>query len=270
MKDIRIAVVVTHSHVGDTSGNLKRTASWIKAAASHGAALVCFPELNLTGYFSGPDIRKYAEPIPGPASDFVTDIARKNNINVLAGMAESESMGRIYATHIVAQPDGTFHTYRKLHLGPPEKAVFSPGDHVPLFECQRFRFGVQLCYDAHFPELSTRMAIDGADALFMPHASPGPNPMQKQASWMRHLLARAYDNGLFIIACNPCGENGKGLAFPGVGMVIDPLGNVMQSYTGDEEHLLIADLNAEILKSVRQHKMRYFLPNRRPELYNLQ
>jgi predicted amidohydrolase len=87
---------------------------------------------------------------------------------------------------------------------------------------------------------------------------------------MRHLPARAYDNGLFLIACNPCGENGKGLAFPGVGMVIDPLGNVMQSYTGDEEHLLIADLNAEMLRSVRQHKMRYFLPNRRPELYNLQ
>jgi N-carbamoylputrescine amidase len=269
MKDIRIAVVVTHSHVGDTAGDLKRTASWIKAAARQGAAIICFPELNLTGYFSGPGIQKYAEPIPGPASDFVTDIARKNNITVLAGMAESDSMGRIYATHIVVQPDGTFGVYRKLHLGPPERGAFTPGGHTPLFDIEGFRFGVQLCYDAHFPELSTRMAIDGADAIFMPHASPGPNPKQKQASWMRHLPARAYDNGVFVIACNPCGDNGKGLHFPGVAVVLDPLGNLINSYIGESEHMIIADLKAETLQNIRHHKMRYFLPNRRPEIYKL-
>jgi N-carbamoylputrescine amidase len=267
MKDIRIAVAVTHSHVGDTIGNLKRTVTWSKDAASHGAAIVCFPELNLSGYFSGPGIQKYAEPIPGPSSDFVADIAQKNNITVLAGMAESDSMGRIYATHIVVQPDGTLGGYRKLHLGPPEKEVFTPGNHIPLFELEGFKFGVQLCYDAHFPELSTRMAIDGADAIFIPHASPGTDPKLKLASWMRHLPARAYDNGLFVIACNPCGENAKGLTFPGVAVVISPLGNVLQAHTGDEDHMLITDLKADTLNSVRRHKMRYFLPNRRPELY---
>jgi predicted amidohydrolase len=267
MKNTRVAVAVTCSRVGDTAGNLKRTAIWIKAAADHGAAIVCFPELNLTGYFSGPGIRQYAETIPGDISSFIQDIARKNNITILAGLAEIDGMGRIYATHIVVQPDGTFHTYRKLHLGPPEKEVFTPGDHTPLFEIIGFRFGVQLCYDAHFPELSTRMAIDGADAIFIPHASPGPNPKQKQASWMRHLPARAYDNGLFIIACNPCGDNGKGLNFPGVALVLDPLGKAIKSYAGDTEHMIIVDLKAETLASVRNHKMRYFLPNRRPGLY---
>jgi predicted amidohydrolase len=271
MKDLRIAVVVAHSRIGDTPGNLKRTAVWSKAAADKNAAIVCFPELNLTGYSSKPDIRQYAESVPGATSSFIQDIARKNHIIVLAGMAEIDDQGRIYATHLSVQPNGTVGAYRKLHLGPPEKDVFTPGDQIPLFEIEGFKFGVQLCYDAHFPELSTRMAIDGADAIFIPHASPNTtDPRQKLASWMRHLPARAFDNGLFIIACNPCGDNGKGLDFPGVAVILDPLGNVIDSYTGDKEYMIIADLNTQTLNNVRQHKMRYFLPNRRPELYKLE
>jgi N-carbamoylputrescine amidase len=267
MKDIRIGVAVIRSRIGYTAGNLKRTAVFAKAAAEQDASLVCFPELNITGYSSGQGIEKYAETIPGHSSSFVQDIARKNHITILAGMAESDSMGRIYATHLVVQPDGTFGVYRKLHLGPPEKQVFTPGDHTPLFDIKGFKFGIQLCYDAHFPELSTRMALDGADAVFMPHASPGPDSGLKMDSWMRHLPARAYDNGMFVIACNPCGENGKGLNFPGIALVLDPLGKAIKSYAGDTEHMIIVDLKAETLASVRNHKMRYFLPNRRPELY---
>jgi predicted amidohydrolase len=267
MKDIRIAVGVTHSRIGDTPGNLKRTAIFSKAAAEQGASIVCFSELNLTGYFSGTAILQYAEAIPGETSSYVQDIARKNNITLLAGMAEIDGQENIYATHLAVKPDGTFAAYRKLHLGPPEKATFNPGEKVPLFEIPGFKFGIQLCYDAHFPELSTRMAMDGADAVFMPHASPGPDSGLKMDSWMRHLPARAYDNGMFVIACNPCGDNGRGLAFPGVALAIDPLGRIIQSYTGDYEHLMIVDLKSEMLDSVRNHKMRYFLPNRRPEIY---
>jgi predicted amidohydrolase len=268
MRDIRIAVVVAQFRLGDTPGNLKQISTWSKMAAEQGASIVCFPELNLTGYFSGSGIRKYAEKIPGMSSVFVQNLARKNNITILAGIAEIDDKEEVYAVHLVVKPDGTVRTYRKLHLGPPEKEVFTPGDHIPLFEMDGFKFGVQLCYDAHFPELSTRMAVEGADVIFIPHASPGADPGLKLASWMRHLPARAFDNGLFIIACNPCGENGKGLTFPGVAVVLDPLGNVLQSYTGDEEHMIIADLKKETLNSVRQHKMRYFLPNRRPDLYS--
>lgn len=267
MKDIRIAIAVTCSRLGDTIGNLKQTAILSKSAAEKGAAIICFPELNITGYFSGLGIRQYAEPIPGHISSFIHDIARKNNITILSGMAESDSMGRIFATHLVAKPDGTCSLYRKTHLGPPEHDVFTPGDSIPIFEVQDFKFGVQLCYDAHFPELSTRMAVKGVDAVFIPHASPGTDPKQKQASWMRHLPARAFDNGIFVIACNQCGGNGKGINFPGVALVLGPDGNIIHAYAKDEEHLLITELKAETLDNVRQHKMRYFLPNRRPEIY---
>ena len=70
-----------------------------------------------------------------------------------------------------------------------------------------------------------------------------------------------------FIAARECGENGKGQNFPGVGIVIGPSGEVIQSYSGDDEYMIIADLKSDALNDVRSHKMKYFLPNRRPEIY---
>jgi len=145
--------------------------------------------------------------------------------------------------------------------------VFKPGNRISLFETHGIKFGIQLCYDAHFPELATRMAVDGADVIFMPHASPRGTPQEKLDSWMRHLSARAFDNGVFIVACNQVGGNQKGLEFPGLAVVVGPSGNILTEKTTGRESMLVTDLKADDLSDVRDHKMRYFLPNRRPELY---
>lgn len=87
---------------------------------------------------------------------------------------------------------------------------------------------------------------------------------------MRHLPARAYDNSVFILAWNLVGENGEGLTFPGLAMAIGPSGDVIASSISDhEEKMLVVHLKADELDRVRGHRMRYFLPNRRPELYKL-
>jgi N-carbamoylputrescine amidase len=83
---------------------------------------------------------------------------------------------------------------------------------------------------------------------------------------MRHLPARAYDNGVFIVACNQTGANGAGMAFPGVAVAIGPDGRVLAERTDIREGLLIADLRAEELAAVRRHPMRYFLPRRRSDI----
>jgi N-carbamoylputrescine amidase len=111
------------------------------------------------------------------------------------------------------------------------------------------------------------MALDGAHAIFIPHASPRGLPREKFDSWMRHLSARAFDNGIYIVACNQTGDNGQGLFFPGVAVVIDPSGKVMARRLEGEEGLLFADLTGEGLSRVQGHRMRYFLPNRRDDLY---
>ena len=84
---------------------------------------------------------------------------------------------------------------------------------------------------------------------------------------MRHLTARAFDNSVFIVACNQVGENQKGLDFPGLAVIVGPSGKILAKDTTGREGMLVADLKSDDLAAVRDHRMRYFLPNRRPELY---
>jgi N-carbamoylputrescine amidase len=267
MNDIRIAVVIFNSPINQARQNLDSMIPWIKASKKQGVHLICFPELNITGYSSHPDIKKSAEQVPGPISRCLEQVAREYQIAILAGMAEKDENDRIFASHLVITPNGIAGVYRKLHIAPPEYGIFTPGRKVPLFEVQGVKLGVQLCYDAHFPELSTRMAVDGADIIFMPHASPRGTPPEKLVSWLRHLTARAFDNSVFIVACNQSGDNQNGLDFPGIAMVIGPSGDVLQDNISGKEAMIVADLKADVLAAVRGHRMRYFLPNRRPELY---
>jgi N-carbamoylputrescine amidase len=269
MKNIRIAAVIFNSIVNEVDSNLKRMAPLIEQAKDRGAELICFPELNVTGYSTKASIEDAAEPIPGPISRCLQQMAREFQMAILAGMAQKGDSGRIFAGHLVVSPQKVLGVYQKVHIAPPESKIFAAGSAIPLFAVAGINLGIQLCYDAHFPELSTRMAVDGADVIFMPHASPRGTPSQKLRSWLRHLTARAFDNGVFIVACNQTGDNQNGLKFPGVAVVIEPSGEIIDKDISGREGFIIADLKADRLNAVRGHRMRYFLPNRRPEIYSV-
>jgi len=119
----------------------------------------------------------------------------------------------------------------------------------------------------HFPELTTAMALKHADIVFIPHASPRGNSQDKYNSWIRHLRARAYDNALYIAACNQTGDNLKGLLFPGISLFIGPDGKVIYKSTEQKEGVHIIEIKRFALDQIRSHKMRYFLPNRRNDLF---
>ena len=267
MKDIRIAAVVMNSPLDQTSQNLEHMNQWVMTAKKEGAALVCFPEMNVSGYSVKPEIKDSAESVPGPVTRVLLELAEHEDIVILAGMAEKDESEHIFASHLVAQPGGKLGVYRKLHIAPPEQNIYSPAQDIPLFSVQGIKFGIQLCYDAHFPELSSHMALNGADIIFMPHASPRGTPEDKLNSWRRHLPARAFDNSLFVVACNQTGDNASGLKFPGVALVLGPSGEILEKRVNDKEGMLVADLKADDLARVRNHRMRYFLPNRRSDLF---
>ncbi len=267
MMSVRIAAVVFNSPRGTARANLDRMEDWVAGARAHGAAIVCFPELNITGYGTDAGVQEEAEPVPGPLTERLGAMAARHGLVILAGLAEQAEGGRICASHLAVAPAGLLGRYRKLHIAPPEQPVFSAGDRVPIFEACGIRFGIQLCYDAHFPELSTRMAIEGADVIFMPHASPRGTP----------------DGKTIVVDAAPAGAGlrQRGLhrrlqpdrrptaaasVSRAIAMVIGPDGRVMAETTAGTEGLLIADLKAEELAAVRQHPMRYFLPHRRSDL----
>lgn len=270
MNDIRIASVVCRCPVGQVQHNLERTRYWTREARKQAASLVCFPEMNLTGYSNRDEIERFTLSAQGREIDTLIRLAAHEHTAILVGFAEKDEAGTIFASHMVITPQGRTGLYRKVHLAPPETDQFSPGETLPVFHWSGVRFGIQLCYDAHFPELSTRMAEAHADVIFFPHASPRGQAAIKHQSWMRHLPARAFDNGLFVVACNQTGDNQNGLTFPGNAVVLSPSGEVIKTRLSGKSGMLVTDLTADRIRHVRDHRMRYFLPNRRPGLYGRQ
>lgn len=255
------------SELGKPEVNLARMGFFVRKASSSGVHIICFPEACVTGYGVDPSIVDHALMIPGKETDVIVKLAKDCEITILAGMIEKASKGSLYITHAVVSPDGKIGIYRKIHLAPPERRIFKPGADLPLFKASGVTFGVGLCYDGHFPELCTILALKGAEVLFFPHASPRGSPEQKMARWMRYLPARSYDNGLFLVACNQTGRQRYGLSFPGVGLIIDPKGRIIARSTGWRERMITAWLRGDLLKKVRTHSMSHFLANRRPEVY---
>lgn len=270
MKDTTIALAVQNCIPGQVESNLAACIEFCGKAADAGADIVLFPEMNLTGYCSGKELADIATPLSETICSRLSKTAETTNITLAAGLAHLEKGGnrhRIYASQVVAFPDGRISVYKKIHAAPPEKELLSTGNQISLFHTNTVTFGIQLCYDGHFPELSTRMALDGADLIMMPHASPRGSAEEKFDSWMRHLRARAFDNSVFIAAVNQVGSNGMGLDFPGVAVVLGPDGNILAKSTGKSETLLVAKLEKNQLENIRNHTMKYFLPNRRGDLY---
>ncbi|MBN2539404.1 MAG: nitrilase [Deltaproteobacteria bacterium] len=257
------------SEFGRIEKNMQRMDSFARMAAFKGARMICFPELSITGYSIREDLQPYAEPVPGPISDHLIKIAKENGLVVLAGMLERSNAGAPYISQIVTGPSGIIGVYRKTHLSPLEKNVCQPGQEVQSFTCDTITFGIQLCYESHFPELSTILSLQGADIIFFPYASPNKKPDEKKNSWLRTLPARAFDNSVFVVACNQAGKNGAGLSFPGVILILDPSGKIRCQYTGNGEKMIIEELKGGDLKTIRSDEMQNFTQHRRPELYGM-
>lgn len=264
MQNIRVTLVIQNCPVNRFAHNLALTVKNISDAAQQNCDFVVFPEMNLTGY--APADLSNAVALDSGWMDELNRLAQKYNIAILTGLVEKAASKKIYATHLVFRPDQSVARYRKIHLSPFEAPYFSCGDDVKVFKFKGVHFGIQLCYDAHFPELSTAMALKKADIFFIPHASPRGTPEEKSASWKRHLTARAFDNAVFVAAVNQVGENDAGLNFPGISMMLGPDGFLAGENIAYENKMHTYILDMSVLEQIRTHKMRYFLPNRRANL----
>ncbi len=265
MRDLRLAMVSMNSRVGDIGGNLDRMAAFCSRASECGADIICFPELSLTGY-AMPDS---ASLVMGEDSDEfgrIMDFTRDSGVCVCFGYVGTGPS----VCQALVEDGKVVGIYRKTHLGDREELCMVPGDELNVFRTSRANIAIQLCWEAHFPEITGTYALKGADLVLMPFGS-GLGGERRRSSWNRVLPARAYDNTVYIGACNAYGPTGVGTVLGGGVSIHDCRGVVMaEDYSG--ECMVCADLTSEPLERIRAEgyeNMRdlYFLDKRRPELY---
>lgn len=269
MENIRIALVQMKAQVGDTAGNLARMRGFMEQAAACGVKLVCFPETCLTGY----DPTRASEVALSRTSDEVLglfDLADSNGMAVCFGMFERAEDGKVF----IAQPlhvDGNTLWHRKTHLGSKEQATITPGQVLETISVFGIRVGVEVCWETHYPELASIQRQQGAELVLMPFAS-GISGQRRREAWMKHLPARASDNGMFVLACNALLDTATTVsptAFGGGLLAIDPRGEVLAEHFELGEHMLVCDLSGELPREAGESTMSSpsFFDGRRPELF---
>ncbi|SKC41157.1 nitrilase-related carbon-nitrogen hydrolase [Maledivibacter halophilus] len=275
MKGFKIALAQINAIPSNKDLNLQKISKFVTEAAKEKAKIICFPELSTCGYHRNLPIN-LSENIMGFTSIKLLKMSKDKNIVIIAGMLEKDR-NNTYITQVIAFPDGKIEKYRKTHLGKYERKKYSPGQNLPIFktkdtqyQVETVNFGIGICYDLHFPEVVSSLSIQGAHIIFAPHASPIPIKKRFEI-WEKYMGARAYDNRVYLAACNLIGNNGYKKFGGGIG-IWDPFGNLVKKYTKENEGILSFDVDFDILDNIRKNKSEhmktpFFLKDRRTDLY---
>lgn len=258
----------------DAKENLAKATRMLEEAAKKGVQVACLPELFMGPYFCQEELHAEfdrAEPIPGPTTQALQDIAKKTGMAIIGSLFERRVAGMYHNTAVIIDADGAHvGTYRKMHIPEDphyyEKFYFTPGDlGFQAFETKFAKLGTLICWDQWFPEGARATALKGADALFYPTAI-GWHPDEKAeygerqvSAWQTVQRGHAVANRMFVCAVNRVGfepnptGNGKGIEFFGHSFIADPDGQVIAQASRDEEEILIATLDPKQMESARRH-----------------
>lgn len=224
--DCLIAVVQMASSVGEINQNLKTIVDMAAEAFQSGAQMVVFPEMALTGYSHRLE-DTLALSINDPAINLLSKTAVELESTLLVGFAErSEDIQKPYISQVIAFSDGNVAVYRKVHLGRSEQDFFTAGSEFPVFSSNGLKFAVGICWDWHFPEMAAIYSLKGAEVLFAPHASLSISGNRHEL-WHQYMGTRAYDNSIYLAACNLCGTDDMGREYSGGSVIWGSRGDLL-------------------------------------------
>jgi N-carbamoylputrescine amidase len=247
----------------------------VEEAGRRGVQVLCLQELFYGPYFCAEQKTRWyelTERIPdGPTIRRFQDLARQFGMVMIVPIYEEEQTGVYYNTAAIIDADGRFlGRYRKHHIpqvapGFWEKYYFRPGNTgYPVFETAVGRIGVYICYDRHFPEGARILGLNGAEIVFNPSATVAG---LSEYLWKLEQPAHAVANGYFVGAINRVGTEAPWNIgeFYGQSYFCDPRGRIVAEASRDRDELVVADLDLDQIKEVRDTWQ--FYRDRRPETY---
>ncbi|MFC4352264.1 nitrilase-related carbon-nitrogen hydrolase [Fodinicurvata halophila] len=237
----------------------------IDQAGAQGVQVLCMQEIFNQPYFCAVTDDKWfnaAEEVPdGPTVQRISSLARKHEMVIVAPIYEIDD-GKYYNTAAVIDADGRYlGKYRKNHIPNlpqgKETYYFEPSNMgYPVFDTRYCKLGVYICYDRHFPEGWRALALNGAEYVVNPSATPAD---LSRYLWQIEQPAAAVANGFFIGAINRVGREAPWNIgdFYGSSYFVSPKGQIIAQASDDQDELVVADLNLEEVKEVRS-KWKFF------------
>ena len=209
--------------------------------------LITFPELYLPG-FDPINWYETAEPIPGPMTDRLCQLAKKYKKWLVPGsmFEKFDKPGEAYNTTMLISPEGEIvMRYRKVFIPYPLEPS-TPGCEFPVYEIPNIgKIGLMICADGHYPECARNLALNGAEVIIKPTF---------QGDWIGGvrnstpiIITRAVENQCFVVSVNHPNPMGMGHS-----AAIDPEGRVIEEL-GDSESFTIVYLNMDEVRRVREY-----------------
>ncbi|HED1135865.1 TPA: N-carbamoylputrescine amidohydrolase [Campylobacter jejuni] len=281
---MKIALIQQKFHLNKEQ-TIKKTCEFIEEASKQGAELVCLGELHQSEYFcqsENVDFFDYANDYEKDVK-FWANMARKNQIVLIASLFEKRSAGLYHNTAVVFEKDGSIAgKYRKMHIPDDpcfyEKFYFTPGDlgFEPI-NTSLGKLGVLICWDQWYPEAARIMALKGAEILIYPTAigwfdKDKDEEKQRQLNaWLGVQKGHAIANGLYVVAVNRVGFEKdvsgveEGIRFWGNSFVFGPQGEEFCLLDSQNECVKIIEIDKKRSENVRRWWP--FLRDRRIEYF---
>ena len=266
------AVVQAAPVVWDRERSLEKLADLSSDANRQGANVVLFPEAFISGYPKGldfgarvgmrtaegrEDFRRYwdsAVDIPGPAAQYMGEVARSNQIELVVGAIERDG-GTLYCTALFYAPDGSLRgKHRKLMPTAMERLVwgFGDGSTLPVFDTVFGRLGSVICWENYMPLLRMAMYGKGIQLYCAPTADSRP-------TWIATMQHVALEGRCFVLsscqfltreACpanfrTAHGDDPKTVLMEGGSCIVSPLGQLLAGPNYKEECILTAELDLD-------------------------
>ena len=204
--------------------------------------MIVLPELATLGA----DIGK-AQPLPGEIEKSYCEMAQRHGIWLIPGSLYEQCDDLVYNTAPVISPTGeVVSRCRKIYPFLPYEKGVATGSEFCVFDIPEVgRFGVCICYDQWFPEVSRSLMWLGAEVIICPTMT---NTVDREAE-LAMARSNAIVNQCYFINPNVAGRMGNGKS-----IVVGPEGNVIHQAENAYE-IIPFEVDMDLVKRVRERGM---------------
>lgn len=168
-RPVRIASVnFRPQRTGSAEESVRRFIELVDREVRDEVDIILLPE-GITVVGTGKKYADVAEPVPGPTTERLAELARRHNAYVAAGIYERDGPA-IYNTAVLIGRDGKLAgKYHKVYIPREEtEGGISPGSAYPVFETDFGKVGMMICWDTEYADPARGLALGGAEIVLVP------------------------------------------------------------------------------------------------------